>query len=308
MKAKYIALLACAFSLGMTACEEDLDSESIFDNETKIENDFDKWLKRNYVDTYNIEFKYRYEDKESNHDYNLVPAIYENSIALAKLTKYLWLDVYNEVAGPEFIKTYCPKVVNVIGSPAYNSQGSIVLGTAEGGVKITLYNVNRLDYLFYQEEGMTAEDSAKEKAEKIEFLNYWFFKTMHHEFAHILHQTKSYSTDFNLITPSDYQSSSWVNIKDQQALEMGFITPYATNELQEDFVETLSNYVTHNQAWWNDNMAKAGKDGAAKIEQKLEIVRDYLKTSWNIDLDYLRETVLSKYDSVDELDLTGLND
>lgn len=292
MKAKYIALLACAVTLGFTACDEDdIDGESIFSKVTKTENDFDKWLKKNYVDTYNIEFQYRYTDKETDNQYNLAPAALDKSIALAKLTKFLWLDVYKEIAGDEFIKTYCPKVVTLVGSPAYNSQGEIVLGTAEGGVKITLYNVNSLDYNNID----------------IDFLNYWYFHTMHHEFAHILHQTKNYTTDFNLITPSDYQSTSWVNVEDEQALQMGFITPYASNEFREDFVETLSNYVTHPQEWWDAQMEIAGAKGASLIQQKLDIVRDYLKGSWSIDLDVLRAKVLEKCDQVYDLDLTTLN-
>lgn len=51
----------------------------------------------------------------------------------------------------------------------------MVLGTAEGGMKITLYNVN---------------DINPDKID-INLLNEYYFQTMHHEFAHILHQTKT---------------------------------------------------------------------------------------------------------------------
>lgn len=74
---KYIKLFILIASVSLfAACSDDsLDSKSIFDTQNKEEqNDFDKWLKTNYVDTYNIRFNYRYSDKETNNTYNLAPA------------------------------------------------------------------------------------------------------------------------------------------------------------------------------------------------------------------------------------------
>lgn len=276
----FIALL----SLSIYACsEEDLDANSIFDSETSVpDNEFDTWLKKNYTDNYNIEFKYRFEDKESDHSYHLAPADYNKSIALAKLTKHLWLESYDELLGKDFLRTYSPRVMHLVGSPAYNSQGSIVLGTAEGGLKITLYNVNNIDLANID----------------IDDLNYWYFKTMHHEFAHILHQTKEYTTDFNLITPGSYQSSSWVNLSEQKALDMGFVSNYASSETQEDFVEIIAIYVTHTAEYWESLVGRASAEGQGFIEQKLAIVKDYMKTTWSIDLDELRDVVQRRSDEV----------
>jgi len=274
------------------ACsEDDLDSTSIFDKDATVKNEFDEWLEKNYTVPYNIEFKYRFEDKESNTQYNLAPADYDKAVALAKMTKFLWLESYEELLGPNFIRSYCPRLMHLIGSPAYNSQGSIVLGTAEGGLKITLYNVNAIDL----------EDI------DIEMLNYWYFKTMHHEFAHILHQTKNYPTDFNLISASDYQSSSWVNVDDQEALDMGFVSPYASSETQEDFVEIIAIYVTNTPEYWDALVGSASTTGQNLINQKLALVKDYLKTSWGIDLDALRDIVQRRSQEVLSMDLSTLN-
>ena len=242
MKLKYFVILF-ATALTLASCsEDDLDSKSIFSGETQtVKNDFDKWLQKNYVEPYNIEFKYRFEFKESNTTYNLAPAEYDKAIALAKLTKYLWIESYEELMGRDFIRTYAPKILNLIGSVAYNSNGGVVLGTAEGGMKIVLYNVNNLNY----------------KNLDMEFLNYWFFNTMHHEFAHILHQTKNYSTDFNEISKADYQSSSWVNLTDEEALALGFVNNYASSETQEDFVQTIAFYVTMSDEDWADLLEQA---------------------------------------------------
>lgn len=288
-----IGIFIALATLSLWSCsEDDLDPNSIFGGtETgKVPNEFDTWLLGNYTTPYNIEFKYRFEDMESDDEYNLVPADYDRAIALAKFTKYLWLESYEELLGPEFIRTYCPRTMFLVGSPAYNTSGSVVLGTAEGGLKITLYNVNNIS--------LTSID--------VESLNYWYFKTMHHEFAHILHQTKDYSTDFNEITPSNYQGGAWVNLSDEEALDMGFVSAYASSETQEDFVEIISIYVTHTAEYWDSLVGSASAEGQGYINQKLELVKDYMTTTWGIDLDELRDIVQRRSQEVAQWDVNDL--
>ena len=288
-----IGIFIALATLSLWSCsEDDLDPNSIFGGtETgKVPNEFDTWLLENYTTPYNIEFKYRFEDMETDDTYNLVAADYDRSIALAKFTKYLWLESYEELLGPDFIRTYCPRLLFLVGSPAYNSDGSVVLGTAEGGLKITLYNVNSIS--------LTSID--------VEQLNYWYFKTMHHEFAHILHQTKNYPTEFNEITPSGYQPTGWVNVSEQEALDMGFVSPYASSETQEDFVEIIAIYVTHTAEYWDDLVGSASAEGQGYINQKLEIVKDYMTTTWGIDLDELRDIVQRRSQEVAQWDVNDL--
>ena len=309
MKLKYL-FLAAVSALAISCSEDDLDKDSIFNSSSAMaQGQFDKWLQKNYVDNYNIQFKYRFEFKESDKDYNLSPADYDKGVALAKLTKYMWLESYEKVCGVDFIRTYCPKVMHLVGSPAYNEDGSIVLGTAEGGMKITLYNVNNLDI-----ENLN-----------LYVLNQWYFHTMHHEFSHILHQTKNYPTEFNNVTKDSYQSTSWVNLKDSvTAWKMGYITPYASMETQEDFVEILSTYITNPQSYWDYVLEKADPkfnatlqegyesyvtdktNGRELISQKLQIVRDWMKDSWGIDIDSLRAEVLYRSEHFKELDLKDI--
>ena len=288
-----IGIFIALATLSLWSCsEDDLDPNSIFGGtETgKVPNEFDTWLLENYTTPYNIEFKYRFEDMETDDTYNLVAADYDRSIALAKFTKYLWLESYEELLGPDFIRTYCPRLLFRVGSPAYNTDGSVVLGTAEGGLKITLYNVNSIS--------LTSID--------VEQLNYWYFKTMHHEFAHILHQTKNYPTEFNEITPSGYQPTGWVNVSEQDALDMGFVSPYASSETQEDFVEIIAIYVTHTAEYWDDLVGSASAEGQGYINQKLEIVKDYMTTTWGIDLDELRDIVQRRSQEVAQWDVNDL--
>ncbi len=217
----------------LASCDDDKLGPSIFP-EVSDEPDpssytyrFDKWLNREFRDVYNVDFKYLMEDVEADMDYNLVPATYENARDLALLTKYLWYDSYKELTGEDFIKSYGPRILHLVGSPAYNPQtGTETLGLAEGGLKVTLFKVNEMDLT------------------DINMMNEYYFRTMHHEFGHILHQTKSYPTDFNLLSTGRYDDSSWQSKQPGLVASLGFITPYASSQAREDFAETIANYLT----------------------------------------------------------------
>lgn len=275
-----------AFSFLMISCETDpISDKSIFDTEQPFRSAFDTWLYENYTIPYNVQFNYKYEDRESDNTFNLIPAELEKAKVMAQVTKYLWIGSYDELLGEEFMKKYCPRMIQLIGSKAYNSQGSVVVGTAEGGQKMTLYNINELNI-----NGMS-----------IDFLNEWFFHTMHHEFCHILHQTRNYSTDFNLIS-NDYQGPSWINLEADAALQMGYVTPYGSFSPDEDFVEIISSYITNKPEWWDNVLEKAGESGRSKLEKKFDIIQKYLKTSWGVDIDKLRDIVLRRSDEVLKMD------
>ena len=133
------------------------------------------------------------------------------------------------------------------------------------------------------------------------------FKTMHHEFAHILHQTKNYSTDFNTISAGKYTGPGWVNLEsDAVAMKMGFVSKYATTETQEDFVETIAIYVTYTDEQWQAILETAGEEGAPIILQKFEMVKEYLAESWGIDIDKLHKIVQEREQKIGDLDLGTL--
>lgn len=291
-KILYYAFVALISSLCFSSCSnEELDSTSKIVDSQKEENEFDRWVLTNYVVPYNIDLKYRMESIESDLNYQLVPADYNQSVRLAKLMKYLCLEAYDEVTGSRnFIRSYYPKMIHLVGSAAYRNNGTMLLGTAEGGLKITMYYVNALIL-------------------NIDFLNHYYIKTMHHEFAHILNQTKPYSTDFDQISGTEYVNDSWNTAypNDADALKEGFISPYAASESREDFVELLSIYVTSTAEVWNQMLVTADTSGAAIINQKFEIVYNYMLNSWNIDLNKLRSVIQERQKNLSTLNLETLN-
>lgn len=293
---KYIALSFIAMLL-WTCADDEHFTASIFDIEDQVDESaasyaFDSWLDENYLKPYNVDFRYRMEDVGSDMSYNLVPVSFEKAREMARLVKYLWFDVYSTVVGPEFLKENGPRIIHLIGSPAYNPMsGTMLLGTAEGGLKVTLFRCNELD------------------STDVDKMNECYFKTMHHEFAHILHQKRNYPVEFGLISQGKYNPLGWQYRTASEAASMGFVSPYAGSQNREDFVEIIANYLVKTDAQWNEILTMAanpgldyngeelpddGIDGKALILQKLEIVKKWLRDSWNIDIDELRDEIMRR--------------
>lgn len=307
MKIRHLYMIGAMVigSLTWTSCsEDDLNPNSVFNIETEPQNKLDVWIKKNFTDPFNISFNYRYNDNESDRSYNVAPAEYDKAVGLAKLVKHMWVDVYVEAVNADFLKTYTPRVIQLTGSYKWSANGEQVLGTAEGGMKMMLYGVNELDL---DNPRINVDDHFESRDKKPIDMNYWFFHTMHHEFCHILTQTKNYDLDFQNISAGTYHSADWVNVKDIDAVKEGFVTGYASGEYNEDFAETFATYVTLSEKGWDDIMTKAGEKGAAIINQKLDMIRTYFKTSWNIDLDELRNVILRHSAVVPYMDLRSLD-
>ena len=77
------------------------------------------------------------------------------------------------------------------------------------------------------------------------------------------------------------------------------------SEPLEDFAEMMSVYVTITPEQWQEKIDGAG-DKAATIEKKLDMVKTYMKDSWNLDLDELRSVVLRRAGELKTLDLEHL--
>lgn len=302
MKKIYIMLLAVATAFCFTACsdEDKPGGNSIFPLEPTTKFDkFEQWLLDNFTYPYNIEVLYRMKDIEIDHSYTLTPADSAKCAKLAIIVKYLWFDAYAEVAGPEFVKMNVPRTLQFIGSLAVNNNGTVVMGTAEGGYKITLYNVNNLN--------ATSGEYAV-PLNDYDALNDWYFTTLHHEFQHILNQKKPYPTSFDFISEGEYKSGDWYQYSTESyALPHGFIRNYAMAEPREDYAELYSQYLTNNDDLWAQKMAYAGQEGRAIIEEKIAHIRNYMRDNWNIDLDQLRHAVQRRASEYLTLDYEHLN-
>ena len=309
---KKIFLYSIVLPLGMLAgisCNEDsLSDASVITQSVNVETEFDTWLEDNYRAPYNIRFLYRYEDIETDMTYDLVPAKEIYSRILAKMIRFLWIDPYTEATDVHFMRENSPRVMQVIGSGAYNTNNTLQLGTAEGGQKITLYVGNWLEnYLdITYDNGKDETDGYSVTITDVDNINHYYLHTIHHEFAHILNQKIDYPTDFNTISQGDYVAQ-WNTLTESEAAVLGFVSPYASSASGEDFVEVFSYYLTWSEDEWQAKLTQAGTTGADRIERKLAIVKTYMEESWGIDVDQLREILARRYNEIDLLDWSNFN-
>lgn len=276
MKSLRILLFAAiaAVSAGFVSCSDDDMTASIFNTDPSVDYldktaytfPLDTFVKKEFLEPYNLKFIYKMEDKGSDMDKNLTPAAYDKSVDLAVLTKYLWYDVYKKLAGEAFLKANSPRVIQVAGSKNYNpSQGTETLGDASSGVKINLYNANNLNPSY------------------MDVMNEYFFKTMHHEFSHILDQTILHPTTFNVISNSHYDAAGWSDVPDSVTAGRGFVSSYASSAVSEDWAETMSQFITRDTIRWNQLLHTADYDWEEVDCASLSAYNKLLSPGCNLD-------------------------
>ncbi len=282
-------LIICLLGTSLIACKEDGvgDVENIpgLGGPTWAQGPVDKWILDSLVTPYNISAKYKWDQFEfGNITKTLVPPDEAQVIPLLSTIKKAWTKPYVDEAGLIFYNKFSPKFFILSGSNEYNAEGSLTLGTAEGGRKVILYGVN-----LFKIKGMAGYNAEKDSS----FVKDWFLHTIHHEFGHILHQTVLYPVEFKNVTKGLYQGGNWINWTDEEARKNGFITAYSSFNFDEDFVEMIAMMLTEGKAGF-DKMVNSIPTGTsdkgitqaqaqASLRQKEAFVVAYYKNTWKID-------------------------
>jgi substrate import-associated zinc metallohydrolase lipoprotein len=260
-----LLVLSCTF---LSSCEGDDDDLQVnlvgLGGDTWVPTALDEWLTANYVVPYNIEVKYRFDRYEVALNRTLVPPDESKVTPVMDAIKKTWIAPYEQQAGPHFIKKLSPKQFVLVGSPEFDpANGTIKLGTAEGGRKVVLYKIN--DF----EKSNTAEVRQ-------------MLHTIHHEFGHILHQNILYPEEFKKIT-TDY-TANWNDFSLADARSRGYITEYARNNPDDDFVEMVSLMLINSKANFDALVNSTPESGRLLLRRKEQMVARYFKESWNIDI------------------------
>lgn len=300
-----LVLIGSVLLLGGCKKEEDLTAPD-FKRETELlkryQTPLDKWIKAEYTDPYNIEVIWRWDTKEAGYNSNYIPPRPENVQPFLTMLKQTFIKTYQEEMGNSFIKPLIPKQFMLLGEWGYQF-GSRRLAQAEAGSKFVFYGV---DYWDQKED------------DQYPGVEYPFVReavhTMFHEFGHILHQNKKFTEDFQSVSKKHY-TIRWTDFSDTEARVKGFTSNYSMLNHNEDFVEILAFYITMTPEQWDAHIStgveaaekglvlnpdhdpnpvdpKEAEEGRQAILTKLAMVRDYLKATWNIDLDEIRDAAL----------------
>ena len=281
-KIKYIGMVLCillAFSCRKDTELLDVDV-STYNSDTYKTGAVDDWIYNNLTVPYNVEVKYRFDRGMGEIASNIAPPELSRVQPVTEMILNGFIKVYEKIAGPTFIKTYTPKQFALWGSLTYRTNGVTVLGTADNGRRIVLYDINNLD--------MKNPASVKRR-----------MRTIYHEFTHILNQLVDIPPSFERVTPGDY-TADWTNNvnTDEIARDLGYVSRYARDQFTEDFAEMAAHLLVEGQVWFDLRVDAASEDGAAKLRQKEAIVVDYFKQYFNIDFRELQNEAANALDGI----------
>lgn len=284
-KKHWTFLLIGAFAL-VTACYPDEDVVAPVKEKPLSEEPLDQYIQQNFVDKFGVAVRYEFVDRYVDQNKRVTPPKLEVVEPMLNFLNDFWITPFTDVAnGNRFFKSHVPAEVILIGSTMYNADGTVTLGTADAGARITLTEVNFID---------------------IENRD-WVFRqlgTIYHEFAHIVHQRYNLPPNWQQISPEGYTSlGSWFNLTDEEALKRGFVSPYGTSTFNEDFAEVVAFLLFRPDFFTRfiedePNCATVDcverNEGRAKLRRKYNAVLEHYEQNTGVDLLQVRALIQAK--------------
>ncbi|MHC0442853.1 zinc-binding metallopeptidase [Flavobacterium sp. 3-210] len=259
---------------------EEQPKESNLDFSTPLKTELDNWISVNFLDPYNISVSYEWNQNLVDNNRYLFPPKIDKVQPAMDVVKKIWIDSYTKVGGENFVKKIAPREFVLVGGINLNTNGTVTLGLADAGQKVTLFQIDQLN--------------KKDRADVSQFIH-----TIQHEYVHILNQTKPFDEQaWSKLTPTGY-TSSWYVEATATSRALGFLTSYARLNIYEDFAETASTILTSSKAEY-DEILQSITDANAKanIKAKEALVVKYYKDAFNIDFYALRDEAQKNTDAV----------
>lgn len=266
----YVVAIMAIIVLSSCSQEDSFEGSDLETTTPKL-SVLDTYIRAEYVTKYNIDVLYKWNENVVDNNRFLFPPVEENVQPVLEVVEKIWLNSYSEVGGEDFVKKVAPRQLLLVGGRNFNRSGTILLGLAEGGKRITLFETDLVD--------------VSDKANITRFLS-----TIQHEYCHILNQTIPFDEDgYGKITPSEY-TAQWFNTGIEDARELGFISDYARSSVVEDFAEMVNFMLINSNEEFNAILdGISDEDARENIRKKELIVVDYFDKQWAIDLYELQQ-------------------
>lgn len=286
MKKKMMTLLLIGAFAAVTGCYRDEILDAPVKTHPVSEEALDEYIQENFLDEYGVAVRYRFVDRYVDQNKRVTPPKLEVVEPMLDFLTEYWIEPFTDVAnGTRFFKAHVPAEIILIGSTMYNADGTVTLGTADAGARITLTEVNDVN----------ASNLG------------WVFRqlgTIYHEFAHIVHQRYNLPPNWQEISPQGYTSlGSWYNLTDEEALQRGFVSPYGTSTFNEDFAEVVA-FLLFRPDFYETfiedepNCATAActarNEGRAKLRRKYNAILEHYEQNTGVDLLQVRGLIQSK--------------
>lgn len=281
----YIFLLVSTCSL-VISCYPDEDVTAPVREQPYSDDPLDQYIQESFLDEYGVAVRYRFVDRYVDRTKRVAPPKVDLVRPMLDFLTEYWIKPFVDVAGgTRFFKGHVPAEIVLVGSPMYNNDGTVTLGTADAGARITLTEVNFID-----------ENNLD-----------WVFRqlgTIYHEFAHIVHQRYNLPSTFQEISPQGYTSAgSWFNLTEEEALRRGFVSPYGTSSYNEDFAEIVAFLLYHPDFFDfyledEENCVTVEclqrNEGRARIRRKYNVILEHYRINTGVDLLEVREIIQTK--------------
>ena len=324
---KITILLSIVFVGLFSACDN--KDDSIYTPETVVEStdSINIYFRENFLNIYGTAVQWKWNDNLVDDTKRVTPPLRDVCIPMGNFIKRFWIEPFTMTeAGNKFMIEHFPPEIVFIGSRMYNSDGeSTTLGYADAGVRITFTEVNGYDL-----------------TNKVWLLKQ--LRTAEHEYGHIIHQRHNLPDGFKEVSPENYKSNNWLNLAgdiqfekpriSREAISLGMVSNYGTSDVQEDFCEILSIYITSTKTAFNDRYithepvspyikvdengnpvldtdgnpislepnedATEMNEGRDIIAIKLKMIKDYYMENFDIDLDQVRDEIMKRISEIND--------
>ena len=314
IKKLLIAPFAClALGSVLSGCGSATDeidcSRTIFTPRDRSKmSDVERYVQDYFGEKYNVDIRYRYEDRFASNQYKLGPTDEMKALNYLNLIRYTFFDVYDKVAPAGFTEKHTIKLLVLFGTRGFGPTQNL-LGEAPNGW-IQVYNINELpipdfehysNWYTFKDQYLNARDN--------------YVQTLYHESAHTLHEERAYPPEFDKLSSLEYQKqdafSYWWRTG-KNAGYAGFVSDYASTDADEDFAELFAYYVLDSDSEWAERLKAAeGKNrtdakytGREIIEKKVAIMKAYLHSEYSADLDKIRAEAQKRLPKVATMDFT----